>query len=184
MRDKSDSEKIRVYIDWSNKNRLEEAILRLSSETKGGWSSNYYLDFTTSRIIITKKNILTKFADLGYVAGLGPYPYLVLMKDFNSSKIRKQASITPDDLVKSENFSDFIWYSNIEGLLLRKGIDTVVANMFGRAIVSNFLSIKTTVGKTYDFTLPVNKNGSYEQILFWLSVSLPPNCRPLEDTKL
>jgi hypothetical protein len=50
--------------------------------------------------------------------------------------------------------------------------------MFGRAIVSNFLHIKTSSGKEYDFTLPVNKNGTYEQIRFWIGVILPSFCSP------
>ena len=93
---KSDSEKVRVFIDWCLKNNYEEVILRISSEEKGGWARNYILDFTTSRIIVTKKSFLTKFADLGYVAGLAPYPYLVLLKDSNPSKIRSQATTSPE----------------------------------------------------------------------------------------
>ncbi len=174
LKDKSDSEKIKFFIDWCNKNDMEEVILRLSSEGKGGWSRNFYLDFTTSRIIITKKNFFTKFADLGYVAGLAPYPYL-LLKNMDSSKIRKEASYTPNDLVKGENFSDFIWYSDMEEIRLRRGIETMVANMFGRAIMSNFLTIKASGGRRFDFTLPVNKNGSYEQVHFWMNVGLPQN---------
>jgi hypothetical protein len=46
-------------------------------------------------------------------------------------------------------------------------------------IMKNFLKIKT-VNKTYDFTLPVNKNGKFEQIHFWLSVVLPVNVTKLE----
>ncbi|HEX7031618.1 MAG TPA: hypothetical protein VF172_01325, partial [Nitrososphaera sp.] len=65
LRDKSDSEKIRFFINWCKKNGMEEVILRLSSETKGGWASNFYLDFTTDRIIVTKKSFITKFADMG-----------------------------------------------------------------------------------------------------------------------
>jgi hypothetical protein len=57
-------------------------------------------------------------------------------------------------------------------------METMVANMFGRAIVSNFLHIKTTAGNDYDFTLPVNKNGTYEQIRFWIGVILPAFCPP------
>ena len=92
---KSDSEKVRVFIDWCLKNNYEEVILRISSEEKGGWARNYILDFTTSRIIVNKKSFLTKFADVGYVAGLAPYPYLVLLKDSNPSKIRSQATTSP-----------------------------------------------------------------------------------------
>jgi hypothetical protein len=169
---KSDWEKIRIFIDWCVKNGYEEVILRISSEEKGGWARNYFLDFTTNRIIITKKSFMTKFADLGYVAGLAPYPYLVLLKQQSSSNIRSQATLSPEELLKKkQGFS--IRYSDIAEFVLRKGIETVVTNMFGRAIVSNFLRIRTSSGKEYNFTLPVNKNGTYEQIRFWLGVVLP-----------
>jgi hypothetical protein len=173
---KSDSEKVRVFIDWCLKNGNEEVILRISSEEKGGWARNYFLDFTTNRIIVTKKSFLTKFADLGYVAGLAPYPYLVILKEPQSSNVRSQASSSPEELAKRQILS--IWYSEISEFVLRKGLETAVTNMFGRAIVSNFLSIKTSTGKEYNFTLPVNKNGTYEQIRFWISVVLPSFCSP------
>jgi hypothetical protein len=174
---KSDSEKVRVFIDWCLKNNYEEIVLRISSEEKGGWARNYILDFTTSRIIVTKKSFLTKFVDVGYVAGLAPYPYLVLLKDSNPSKIRSQATTTPEQLLKKQQ-SFYIWYSDIAEFVLRKGTETLVTNMFGRAIVSNFLSIKKTSGEDYNFTLPVNKNGTYEQIRFWMGVVLPSFCPP------
>jgi hypothetical protein len=178
LNDKSDSEKVRVFIDWCLKNNYEEVILRISSEEKGGWAKNYFLDFTTNRMIVTKKSFLTKFADLGYVAGLAPYPYLVLLKkDPNSSNIRSQATSRPEELLKRQQ-SFYIWYSDIAEFVLRKGMETAVTNMFGRAIVSNFLRIKTSSGKEYNFTLPVNKNGNYEQIRFWIGVVLPSFCPP------
>jgi hypothetical protein len=177
LNDKSDSEKIRVFIDWCLKNGHEEVILRISSEEKGGWAKNYFLDFTTNRIIVTKKSFLTKFADLGYVAGLAPYPYLVLLKDSNSSNIRSQAASSPQDILRRQQ-SFYIWYSDISEFVLRKGMETMVTNMFGRAIVSNFLHIKASSGKEHDFTLPVNKNGSYEQLRFWIGLLLPTFCPP------
>jgi hypothetical protein len=176
LSDKSDSEKVRIFIDWCIKNNHEEVILRISSEEKGGWARNYLLDFTTTRIIVNKKSFLTKFADLGYVAGLAPYPYLILLKDLNSSNVRSKATSSPEDLLKRQQ-SFYIWYSDIAELVLRKGIETVVTNMFGRAIVSNFLLIKTSAGKEYKFTLPVNKNGPYEHIRFWIGVVHPSFCR-------
>jgi len=174
---KSDSEKVRVFIDWCLKNNYEEIVLRISSEEKGGWARNYILDFTTSRIIVTKKSFLTKFVDVGYVAGLAPYPYLVLLKDSNPSKIRSQATTSPEQLLKKQQ-SFYIWYSDIAEFVLRKGTETLVTNMFGRAIVSNFLSIKKSSGEDYNFTLPVNKNGTYEHIRFWIGVVLPSFCPP------
>jgi hypothetical protein len=174
---KSDSEKVRTFIDWCVKNNCEEVILRISSEEKGGWARNHFLDFTTTRIIVSKKSFLTKFADLGYVAGLAPYPYLVLLKDSKTSSTKAKAtSSSPEELLKKQGF--YIWYSDIAEFVLRKGIETLVANMFGRAIVSNFLQIKTLSGKEYDFTLPVNKNGTYEQIRYWIGVVLPSFCPP------
>jgi hypothetical protein len=174
---KSDSEKVRVFIDWCLKNNYEEIVLRISSEEKGGWARNYILDFTTSRIIVAKKSFLTKFVDVGYVAGLAPYPYLVLLKDSNPSKIRSQATTSPEQLLKKQQ-SFYIWYSDIAEFVLRKGTETLVTNMFGRAIVSNFLSIKKSSGEGYKFTLPVNKNGTYEHIRFWMGVVLPSFCPP------
>jgi hypothetical protein len=173
---KTDAEKVRAFIDWCIKNNYEEVILRISSEEKGGWARNYLLDFTTTRIIITKKGFMSKFADLGYVAGLSSYPYLVLLNDSKSKGTKKSAVSSPDELLKKEGF--YIWYSNISEFVLRKGIETLVTNMFGRAIVSNFLNIKTSSGKNYNFTLPVNKNGTYEQIRHWISVLLPSFCPP------
>src|SRR5919112_4639325 len=131
LNNKADSEKIRVFIDWCVKNDYEEVILRISSEEKGGWARNYFLDFTTNRIIVSKKSFLTKFADLGFVAGLAPYPYLVLLKDSNSSNIRSQATSSAEDLLKRQQ-SFYIWYSDIAEFVLRRGIETLVTNMFGR----------------------------------------------------
>jgi hypothetical protein len=177
LNDQSDSEKLRTFIDWCLENKCEEVILRLSSEEKGGWSKNYFLDFTTSRLIITKKSFLKKFADLGYVAGLAPHSHLVLRKDVNSEN-SKVAVTTPtaEKLLKMQGF--YIWYSDISEFILRKGVETTVANMFGRAIVSNFLYILLSSGKEYNFTLPVNKNGTYEQIRYWVGVLLPSFCPP------
>jgi hypothetical protein len=128
---------------------------------------------------VTKKSFVTKFVDLGYVAGLAPYPHLLLSNKLGvPPKIKKQASKAPAELVNDENFAYFIWYSDIDKLSFRKGMETMVTNMFGQAIVSNFLTIMTLDGSKHDFTLPVSKNGIYQQIHFWLSVAVPPNCRP------
>ena len=172
LKDRSDSEKVQVFIEWCRKNNIEETILRLSSEEKGGWAKNHALDFTTTRLIVTKKSFLNKFADLGYAAGLAPFPYLLLLKNPDVSKIKKNAAVSPEELVQKHNLQFFVSYSDVQKLALRKGIETAVANMFGRAIVSNFLAI-TTKERTYNFTLPVNKNGTYEQIYFWLGVVVP-----------
>ena len=177
---KSDSEKIQDFILWCKKNNFEEIILRLSSEEKGGWSKNFCLDFTTTRIIVSKKRFLNKFVDLGYVAGLAPIPYMILSKKIKHSYVKKQYNDDPpEDIIKRDPSNYHIPYSDIQQFIIRKGIETTVTNMVGTMIMKNFLTIKT-VNKTYDFTLPVNKNGKFEQIHFWLSVVLPVNVTKLE----
>lgn len=176
---KSDSEKIQDFILWCKKNNFEEIILRLSSEEKGGWSKNFSLDFTTTRIILSKKRFLNKFVDLGYVAGLAPIPYMILSKKIKRSYVKKQYNDPPEDIIKRDRSNYYIPYSDIQQFIIRKGIETTVTNMVGTMIMKNFLTIKTA-DKTYDFTLPVNKNGKFEQIHFWLSVVLPVNVTKLE----
>ena len=63
----TDPEKIQLFMDWCKRKDLEELMLRLSSESRGGWGGNTFLDFTTKRIIISKKEFFRKFLDLGYV---------------------------------------------------------------------------------------------------------------------
>jgi hypothetical protein len=176
---KSDSEKIKDFILWCKKKNFEENILRLSSEEKGGWSRNFSLDFTTTRIIVSRKNFLKKFVDMGYVAGIAPFPYMVLSKKIKPSDVMKQYRNPPADIIKRDRSNHYIWYSDIQEFIIRKGIETTVTNMVGTMIMKNFLTIKTA-NKTYDFTLPVNKNGKFEQIHFWLSVVLPLNVTKLE----
>ncbi|HZA69569.1 MAG TPA: hypothetical protein VE548_07695 [Nitrososphaeraceae archaeon] len=176
---KSDSEKIKDFILWCKKKNIEENLLRLSSEEKGGWSRNFSLDFTTTRIIISKKSFLKKFVDMGYVAGIAPFPYMVLSKKLKRFDVKKQYKNSLTDIINRDKSSYYIWYSDIQEFIIRKGIETTVTNMVGTMIMKNFITIKT-VNKTYDFTLPVNKNGKFEQIHFWLSVVLPFNVTKLE----
>ena len=176
---KSDSEKIKDFILWCKKKNIEENLLRLSSEEKGGWSRNFSLDFTTTRIIISKKSFLKKFVDMGYVAGIAPFPYMVLSKKLKRFDVKKQYRNSLTDIINRDKSSYYIWYSDIQEFIIRKGIETTVTNMVGTMIMKNFITIKT-VNKTYDFTLPVNKNGKFEQIHFWLSVVVPFNVTKLE----
>jgi hypothetical protein len=44
--------------------------------------------------------------------------------------------------------------------------------MLGTMITTNFLTIKTET-KTYSYVLPANKNGTFEEIYYWLSTVLP-----------
>jgi hypothetical protein len=175
--EKSNSEKIRAFIEWCKKEDMEEIILRFSSEDKGGWGKNCFLDFTTTRMIVSKKSLVRKFADLGYIAGMAPFPYKLTSKNWNVlnlSDIRKQALITPEDVLNGHYSNFYIWYSDIEEFVVRKGVETIVRNMLGTMIKANYLTVKES-HKTYNFKLPVNKNGTFDEIHYWLSVVLPVN---------
>lgn len=169
---KSDSEKVLFFIDWCKSHDIEETILRLSSETKGGWGKNLQLDFTTNRIIVSRKAVLRKFVDLGYVAGMAPYPYLLLKNKLRESDFSSKSCVINPRTLLDDPSNYYIEYSKINAFILRKGIETTVTNMIGRMIKSNFITIHSQT-KVYEFTLPVNKNGNYEQIVFWLGVVVP-----------
>jgi hypothetical protein len=100
-------------------------------------------------------------------------------KIIKRSDVKKQHNDPLEYIIKRDRSNYYIPYSDIQQFIIRKGIETTVTNMVGTMIMKNFLKIKT-VNKTYDFTLPVNKNGKFEQIHFWLSVVLPVNVTKLE----
>jgi hypothetical protein len=170
---KSDSEKISSFIQWCKNKGIEEVILRLSTEEKNWLHENYFLDFTTSRVIISKKSFIRKILDTGFVAGVAPFPYMILTKDKKVPDFKKGINLNTSEILRKDISNFFIWYSEIEKLYLRKGIETIVSNMLGTAISANFLTIKATNGKEYAFRLPVGKNGSFEKIYYWLEHSLP-----------
>ena len=170
---KSDPEKISSFIQWCKNKGIEEVILRLSSEEKNWLHENHFLDFTTSRIIISKKSFARKILDTGFVAGMAPLPYMILTKDKKVPDFKKGINLNTSEIIGKDISNFFIWYSEIEKLYLRKGIETIVSNMLGTAISANFLNIKATNGKEYAFRLPVGKNGSFEKLYYWLENSLP-----------
>ncbi|HEY6405138.1 MAG TPA: hypothetical protein VIX38_03575 [Nitrososphaeraceae archaeon] len=170
---KSDPEKISSFIQWCKNKGIEEVILRLSTEEKNWLHENYFLDFTTSRVIISKKSFTRKILDTGFVAGMAPFPYMILVKDKKVPDFKQGISLNTSEIIRKDISNFFIWYSEIEKLYLRKGIETIVSNMLGTAISANFLTIKATNGKEYAFRLPVSKNGSFEKICYWLENSLP-----------
>lgn len=173
LKTKSDPEKLRSFIIWCKQKNIEEIILRLSSEGKGGWGNNCFLDFTTTRLIVTKKSFSRKFLDVGYIAGLAPFPAVVLSEKLRKKlDDRKQVIASPDELLDGDKSNYFIWYSDMQEFVFRKGIDSTFVNMFGRMLVSNYIKIKTA-NQTYEYKLPVNKNGNFEKIFPWLGIVLP-----------
>ncbi|MGH9911416.1 MAG: hypothetical protein ACRD4W_03130 [Nitrososphaeraceae archaeon] len=168
----ADPDKLHLFMDWCNRKDFEELLLRLSSESRGGWGENIFLDFTTKRIIISRKKFFRKFLDLGYVAGMAPYPYLILSEKVkNSDVMKKSASIDVNSiLLRPQSF--YVWYDDVERIEIRKGTETIVHNMMGSMIQNNFLKI-TTSEKTYDFKLPTKKDGHFDRIFFWLDSLIP-----------
>jgi hypothetical protein len=166
------NQKVRAFIDWCDRNGFEEIILRLSSEDRGGWSNNYSLTFTNKRIIVNKKKFATKFFDLGYAAGLAAYPYFVLLEKRDYSKVKDDASKTPQALSQELN-SYQVWYSQIDEFILKPGM-----RMLGKHVTSNYLTIITDDpnSRRYDYTLPISKNGDTDKMRYWLRVTLPQNC--------
>jgi hypothetical protein len=96
----------------------------------------------------------------------------------NQSDTKKQALINPEDVLARDSSNFYIWYSSIEEFVVRKGVETIVRNMLGTMIKANFLTVKTS-NKTYNFAIPVRKNGTFDEIHFWLSVVLPLNLSDL-----
>ncbi|HYY67615.1 MAG TPA: hypothetical protein VE572_04645 [Nitrososphaeraceae archaeon] len=134
---------------------------------------SYFLDFTTSRIIVSKKSFTRKILDTGFIAGMAPFPYMILTKDKKIPDFKKGINLNPSEIIRKDISNFFIWYFEIEELYMRKGIETTVSNMLGTAISANFLTIKATNGKEYAFRLPVSKNGPFEKIYFWLNKVIP-----------
>ena len=96
--------------------------------------------------------------------------------DFTTNRIiitdiKVKTNIDSSDLY-GDSSSFFIMYNEIKEFVLKQGIDSEVMNMMGRAIVSNYIKIKTN-DNTFDFTMPVNKNGKFEDIRIWLETVLP-----------
>ncbi|MGI0002348.1 MAG: hypothetical protein ACRD42_04630 [Nitrososphaeraceae archaeon] len=170
---KSDSEKISSFIEWCKNKGLEEVIIRLSTEDKNWMRENYFLDFSTSRLIVSKKGFKRKILDTGFIAGMAPFPYLVLSKDKKIPDFRKNTNPSPIEIISSDISNFYVWYFDIEQLLMRRGVETTVSNMLGSAISANFLTIRKTDGKEYSFRLPVGKNGTFEKIYYWLETTLP-----------
>ncbi len=172
VRATSDSEKILSFIHWCNSKGIEEVIIRLSAENKNWTACNYFLDFTTSRLIVSTKRFTRKFIDAGFIAGMAPLPYALLARN-KSPDFKKGITLDPSEIVRKARTILSLQYSEIEEMHLRRGIETTITNMLGTAINMNFLTIKTRNGEQYSYRLPVKKNGSFEKMYFWLNAIAP-----------
>jgi hypothetical protein len=172
VRATSDSEKILSFIHWCNSKGIEEVIIRLSAENKNWTACNYFLDFTTSRLLVSTKRFTRKFIDAGFIAGMAPLPYALLARN-KSPDFKKGITLDPSEIIRKARTILSLQYSEIEEMHLRRGIETTITNMLGTAINMNFLTIKTRNGEQYSYRLPVKKNGSFEKMYFWLNAIAP-----------
>jgi hypothetical protein len=175
----SDTEKIRMFIEWCNKYKIEELILRLSADGKGVFDAGYFLDFTTRSLLIRKKTWSRKLVDPGYIAGMAPLPYRLICDKLKVSDISKRTLAQTSNIIelKSNDLTKYITYTQIKEIRLRPGLETRVTNMFGSTLRQNFVTIET-IESSYKYSLPVGKNGSYDKIYFWLSAILPLDVSP------
>lgn len=168
-RENSDIQKIKMFIDWCNKNNHEEILLRLSSEKDAGLGDNRIIDFTTKRIIITKKSFMKKFLDVGYVAGMGPFPYIILSEKKHTSKIKDSAKLDVRKIMNKSDFEYSLDYDLVDEVIASQGSSSIVRNMFGSFITKNYLTIIADK-KRYEYILPAKKNGDFYRMTHWLQV--------------
>lgn len=177
---KSDSEKVKLFIDWCNRYGIEELIIRLSSDGTRLFDLGSFLDFTTKGILIRKKNWSRKFVDTGFIAGMAPLPYTLLSSKFKITDITKKTLVETANInrKKESMLSKYVPYAEVAEISLRAGIETRMTNMLGSTLRQNFLTIKTIGGPQLQFSLPVGKNGPYDKIYYWLSAILPIDVSP------
>ena len=163
---------ILYFIDWCNNNNYEELLLRVNSERQGGLGYNSIIDFTNKRVIITRKKILNRIFDIGFVAGLGPFPYMILSEKKQQSKIKDSAKLQIEKILQDPNLERTITYNDISRIIIKKGSNSLIHNMFGSFITKYYLTIFTTNNK-YEYILPMKKNGDFDKMSYWMKTLLP-----------
>jgi hypothetical protein len=169
---KNGIDKISYFIDWCNNNNYEELLLRLNSERQGGLGYNSIIDFTNKRVIITRKKIINRIFDMGFVAGLGPFPYMILSEKKQQSKIKDSAKLRIEKILQDPNLECTITYNDISRIIIKKGSNSLIHNMFGSFITKYYLTIFTT-NNQYEYILPMKKNGDFDKMSYWMKTLLP-----------
>ena len=163
---------ILYFIDWCNNNNYEELLLRLNSERQGGLGYNSIIDFTNKRVIITRKKILNRIFDIGFVAGLGPFPYMIMSEKKQQSKIKDSTKLQIEKILRDPNLERTITYNDISKIIIKKGTNSLIHNMFGSFITKYYLTIFTSNNK-YEYILPMKKNGDFDKMSYWMKSLLP-----------
>ena len=161
------------FIDWCNNNNHEELLVRLSSEKQGGLGYDSVIDFTTKRIIITRKKLMNRIFELGFVAGLGPFPYMILSKKKQQSKIKDSAKLKIEKILQDENLEFTISYIDVQKIVIKRGSNSIVRNMLGSFIPKNYLTILTKTNNKYEYVLSIKKNGDFSKMFYWMKSILP-----------
>jgi hypothetical protein len=161
------------FIDWCNNNNHEELLVRLSSEKQGGLGYDSVIDFTTKRIIITRKKLMNRIFELGFVAGLGPFPYMILSKKKQQSKIKGSAKLKIEKILQDENLEFTISYIDVQKIVIKRGSNSIVRNMLGSFITKNYLTILTKTNNKYEYVLSIKKNGDFSKMFYWMKSILP-----------
>jgi len=171
----TNSQKIYAFNQLCKEYNIEPVVLRLSGDIKNKIkSTSYLITFTTTRVIISKKGHIKSLFEIGYIAGLGPYLYyLVSDKIKNLEDIKLKNSLINNITSNSISINEYyIEYNDVNKIVFYNGVETRITNMLGSAVSDNFLNIYTKE-KYYSFIIPVKKNGDYEKIFYWLTMSLP-----------
>jgi hypothetical protein len=161
------------FIEWCNNNNYEELLVRLNSEKQGELGYDSVIDFTTKRIIITRKKIINRIFEIGFVAGLGPFPYMILSKKKQQSKIKDSAKLRIEKILHDQNLESIIYYKDILKIVIKRGSNSVVRNMFGSFITKNYMTILTKNNNKYEYILPIKKNGEFNKMSYWMKSILP-----------
>jgi hypothetical protein len=161
------------FIDWCNNNNHEELLVRLSSEKQGGLGYDSVIDFTTKRIIITRKKLMNRIFELGFVAGLGPFPYMILSKKKQQSQIKDSAKLKIEKILQDENLEFTISYIDVQKIVIKRGSNSIVRNMLGSFITKNYLTILTKTNNKYEYVLSIKKNGDFSKMFYWMKSILP-----------
>ena len=161
------------FIDWCNNNNHEELLVRLSSEKQSGLGYDSVIDFTTKRIIITRNKLINRIFELGFVAGLGPFPYMILSKKKQQSKIKDSAKLKIEKILHDENLEFTISYIDVQKIVIKRGSNSVVRNMFGSFITKNYLTIFTKANNKYEYVLSIKKNGEFNKMFYWMKSIIP-----------
>ena len=106
------------------------------------------------------------------MAGLGPFPYMIMSEKKQQSKIKDSAKLQIEKILQDPNLERTITYNDISRIIIKKGSNSLIHKMFGSFITKYYLTIFTTNNK-YEYILPMKKNGDFDKMSYWMKALLP-----------